>query len=143
MPQTEFVFFGTQDRPKNISFNFSYFKSATSKLLRESVYNQSQVFLVTSRKEGWGLTTTEAMACGDIVVSTDNGGIDDFGENMINLLINDVDDVDGLAENVVKVLQNSDLRKDISKRAVNSSLNLDIKNSGNKFLNILEGFTLS
>lgn len=41
------------------------------------LYNQAQVFVNSSLKEGWGLTTIEANACGTPVVATDVPGLRD------------------------------------------------------------------
>ena len=45
---------------------------------RREVYNQSRVFLQPSRHEGFGYTAVEAMACGCALVTTDNGGSQDY-----------------------------------------------------------------
>ncbi len=49
----------------------------TDALMRE-FYNSLSVFLLPSEYEGWGLPAAEAMACGAAVVSTRNGGVEDF-----------------------------------------------------------------
>ncbi|MEO6629190.1 MAG: glycosyltransferase family 4 protein [Aquihabitans sp.] len=50
----------------------------TRERLASDVYNRAKVFLQPSWREGFGLTSIEAMACGAALVSTDNGGSRDY-----------------------------------------------------------------
>lgn len=73
--------------------------------LRE-LYNRCAVFMLTSRHEGWGLPALEAMACGAAVVSTRNGGTEDFLVDGRNGLLSPVGDPIALAAAVIRLLSN-------------------------------------
>ncbi len=49
--------------------------------LATEVYSRARVFLQPSRREGFGLTAVEAMACGAALVTTDNGGSRDYARH--------------------------------------------------------------
>lgn len=68
------------------------------------IYNQSQVFLCTSHVEGLGLPSMEAMACGAALVTTDNGGSQDFAVDQETALVSAPGDVEALVANVARLL---------------------------------------
>ena len=82
------------------------------------LYNVSDVDMVPSRKEAFGLVALEAMACGIPVIATDQGGLPDFVTDEVGALVAP-EDPEALAEAVRKVLKrledpfNSFWRKDI------------------------------
>jgi glycosyltransferase involved in cell wall biosynthesis len=59
--------------------------------------SQSDVFVLASRRETFGVVYAEALACGVPVIATRCGGPEDF-VNDSNGILFDVDDVDGLAK---------------------------------------------
>ncbi|HVT88762.1 MAG TPA: glycosyltransferase family 4 protein [Tepidisphaeraceae bacterium] len=81
----------------------------TTSQLRE-LYSACDVWLCTSRCEGFHLPPMEAMACRCPVVSTRVGGPIDMIEDGINGFLLNVDDVKGLAERVLEILKLSDLQ---------------------------------
>lgn len=68
------------------------------------LYATCDVWLCGSRREGFHLPPLEAMACRCPVVSTRVGGPLDTVEEGVNGFLVDVEDSDGLAERLVKVL---------------------------------------
>jgi glycosyltransferase involved in cell wall biosynthesis len=68
------------------------------------LYDQCDVWLCGSRREGFHLPMLEAMACRCPVVSTRIGGPADTVEPGINGFLVDVEDATGLAERLVEVL---------------------------------------
>lgn len=109
-PNFKVLLFGNFEYSGTLPNNFTFLGKLSSKELRENVYNESSVFLMPSILEGWGLVATEAMACGAALVSTANGGVDDFGIDNYSALVNDVGDVNGLAYSIVKLLKNDQER---------------------------------
>lgn len=136
-PNIKMRLFGLPRRPKSFPDNWIYIQEATGKQLREEIYGQSTIFLFPSHKEGWGLTATEAMACGNALVSTDNGGIDDFGYSNRNAIIVKVKDERGMLNAICKLLDNIPMMRKYQLESVEISNKLTLKNSGNKFLQIL------
>ncbi len=48
------------------------------------IYRASDIFFHLSKKEGFGLTLLEAMACGCVSIVTDSGGVNDFAVHKKN-----------------------------------------------------------
>jgi L-malate glycosyltransferase len=77
--------------------------------LRE-FYNECAVFLLPSRFEGFGLPAAEAMACGTAVVTTANGGTEDFAENETTALVVPPAEPEPMAAAVCRLLRDPALR---------------------------------
>lgn len=74
------------------------------------IYNQSKVCLCSSVAEGFAFPPAEAMACGCAVVSTDCGGIREYASQEVNALLSPPRDPQALAQNVLRLLKDDDLR---------------------------------
>jgi glycosyltransferase involved in cell wall biosynthesis len=55
-----------------------FWDSPSRPVLVEEIYNTASLFLQPSRREGFGLCAVESMACGCALVTTANGGSDDY-----------------------------------------------------------------
>lgn len=132
-PEAEIKLFGVYERPNDLPNNIKYYQTPDRETLRNQIYNESSIYLFPSITEGWGLTATEAMACGAALVSTDNGGVDDFGVNEETALISPAKNPIALYENMKRLLNDNDFRISLAKKGqkVVSSLTLD--NSGRLF----------
>jgi glycosyltransferase involved in cell wall biosynthesis len=75
------------------------------------LYNRATVFVQTSRHEGFGLPIIEAMAAGCPVITTDSHGNRDFCIDGVNCLVVEVDDSDGLAAAMRRLLDDPELRE--------------------------------
>jgi glycogen synthase len=75
---------------------------------------QSGVYVLPTRYEGFGIPLIEAMSVGCPVVSTDIPVIDELIIDGENGLLFPLEDVKGLAEVVIRVLQDADLRARIA-----------------------------
>jgi L-malate glycosyltransferase len=110
VPDARLTAFGGIARPATLPDNVRYVHGRSGASLVSEVYDRASVFLVPSRSEGWGYPALEAMACGAAVVSTRNGGVDDFAEDGVTASLCDVDDVVGLTEACVRLLTDGALR---------------------------------
>lgn len=110
IPDLQVRIFGTKNPIEGLPEYFTYYKQANISTLRDKIYNQSAIYILTSYLEGWGLTATEAMACGATLVSTRNGGVDDFGFDGETALLSDPGDCQELASNIISLLSNPDRR---------------------------------
>jgi glycosyltransferase involved in cell wall biosynthesis len=109
IPDFEAVLFGTTPRGSEIPDWVEYAQLPSRDALRE-LYNSASVFLQPSRSEGWGLTSTEAMACGCALVTTDNGGSRDFAVDGETALVAPIQDVDALSARMIQLLHDKPLR---------------------------------
>ena len=67
------------------------------------LYNISDLDLVPSRKEAFGLVAIEAMACGIPVIASDVGGLPDFVNSEVGALVKS-EDPEALAEAILSML---------------------------------------
>lgn len=102
------------------------------------LYQNADVFLFTSRYEGFGMPPLEAMASGLPVICTDCGGLDMFVKNKENALIENVDDIKSIAYDIKYLMQNEAVRMRLSKNARLTALKYSLDGSLSKLEKILE-----
>lgn len=124
VPELRVIMFGTHPAPEDLPDYYNYYQMADEKTLREKIYNQSAIYLLPSVLEGWGLTATEAMACGSALVSTQNGGVEDFGIDNYSALLCKVNDAKDMSEKIIKLLRNTEFR-------------IELANNGHKMVNAM------
>jgi L-malate glycosyltransferase len=78
------------------------------------LYNAASICLCSSAAEGFALPPAEAMACGCAVATTDCGGNRDYAEHEKTALVSAPDDVTSLANNVLRLLSDEELRVKIA-----------------------------
>ncbi len=76
----------------------------------------SDLFLLPSEKESFGLAALEAMANHTPVISSNTGGLPEVNENNISGFTSDVGNIDEMAKNALHILEN-DERLEIFKNA--------------------------
>jgi N-acetyl-alpha-D-glucosaminyl L-malate synthase BshA len=77
----------------------------------------ADVFLLPSAQESFGLAALEAMACGVPVVASRVGGLPEVIEHGVSGFLHALDDLDGMAESAVALLQDDSLHARISSAA--------------------------
>lgn len=82
------------------------------------VYNSVELVALCSKNEGFGLSITEAMACGRAVIGTNVGGIPLQIKNGENGFIVEVNDVQKTSEAIIKILENKELREEMQKKSL-------------------------
>ena len=92
--------------PAWIEYNYD----PTQQELVNSVYNGSSIYVCPSWQEGFGLPPAEAMACGCAIAVTDSGGVRDFADHEVTALISPPKQPAALAANVIRLLEDNDLR---------------------------------
>lgn len=97
-----------QDMQKELKVkNFIFVGNKNQTLLRK-IYNISDVLTLPSRKESFGLVALEAIACGTPVVATKNGGLIDFVNKKVGILVQN-ENVEKLANAIIYILGNKEV----------------------------------
>ena len=82
------------------------------------VYNESAIFLHTSRAEAWPLPPAEAMACGCALVATANEGVTEYAVDGSNALIVPLNDIEATASAIVRLVDDRDLRMRLARQGL-------------------------
>ncbi|MDG5787569.1 N-acetyl-alpha-D-glucosaminyl L-malate synthase BshA [Evansella sp. AB-P1] len=84
--------------------------------------SMSDLKLLLSEKESFGLVLLEAMACGVPVIGTNIGGIPEVISNGENGFICELGNTDQVAAYAVKILKNPILQKEMSEKAIQTAI---------------------
>lgn len=117
-PDVPIVAFGGHARPASLPDFVQYKHKLFGERLVNEVYDATSVFLCASQSEGWGYPSMEAMACGAALVSTRNGGVDDFAVDGESALLREVGDIEALADAVLALLADEPLRARLAESGV-------------------------
>lgn len=75
----------------------------------EEVLSVSDLFIMPSEKESFGLAALEAMACEVPVISSDAGGLPELMEDGVSGFVSHVGDVESMAKNGIHILDDNNL----------------------------------
>jgi glycosyltransferase involved in cell wall biosynthesis len=75
----------------------------------EELLSLSDLFLLPSQNESFGLAALEAMACEVPVISSNIGGIPEVNEDGITGFCHDVGDIDSMAHSAINLLSDETL----------------------------------
>lgn len=114
VPDLRVAVFGTSVPEEPLPAWMTFVHDPPQEVLVRSIYNQSRVYLQASDQEGFGFTAVEAMACGCALVTTDNGGSDDYAIPGETALLAAPRDAAGLAAQVVRLLDDDAERRRIA-----------------------------
>ena len=93
----------------------------------EEVLSVSDLFLMTSEKESFGLAALEAMACEVPVISTNAGGLPELNDEGKSGYVCNVGDVDAMVKKAIHILDNNNLES-FKKGALSRAKEFDVNN---------------
>ncbi|RPI05508.1 MAG: glycosyltransferase family 1 protein [Ignavibacteriae bacterium] len=100
--------------------------------------NQMQLVVNTSAKEGWGLTVTEANACGTPAVASDVPGLRDAVKDGETGLLYEYGNIEQLAEKILLLLRDEHLRFRLTAGALEYAQSLTWDKSAAIMLEVIE-----
>lgn len=94
----------------------------------DQILKYSDLFLLPSETESFGLAALEAMAFGVPVISSNSGGIPEVNENGISGYLSNVGDVDDMSKNAISILKSNEIHQQFKTAAFEVAKKYDILN---------------
>ncbi|MDB5143242.1 MAG: bshA [Mucilaginibacter sp.] len=92
----------------------------------EEILSVSDLFLMPSQSESFGLAALEAMACKVPVISSNAGGLPELNVEGVTGFLREVGDVDGMAEKAIYILENDARLKTFKDNALARAKEFDL-----------------
>ncbi|MGB1268584.1 MAG: N-acetyl-alpha-D-glucosaminyl L-malate synthase BshA [Flavobacteriaceae bacterium] len=87
----------------------------------------SDLFLLPSETESFGLAALEAMASGVPVISSNTGGIPEVNIEGVSGYLSNVGDIEAMAQNAIKILQNEEVLNQFKQNAKRTAEKFDLE----------------
>jgi N-acetyl-alpha-D-glucosaminyl L-malate synthase BshA len=94
----------------------------------DQILSYSDLFLLPSETESFGLAALEAMAWSVPVISSNSGGLPEVNFDGVSGYLSDVGDVDSMAENALKILSDDTVLAQFKEQSLRVAQQFDIKN---------------
>jgi N-acetyl-alpha-D-glucosaminyl L-malate synthase BshA len=94
----------------------------------DAILCYSDLFLLPSSTESFGLAALEAMACGVPVISSNSGGLPEVNKHGYSGYLSNVGDVHEMANNAIKILSDEATLNQFKKNALENANQFDIQN---------------
>ncbi|MRT15867.1 N-acetyl-alpha-D-glucosaminyl L-malate synthase BshA [Vitellibacter sp. q18] len=85
----------------------------------------TDLFILPSEKESFGLAALEAMACGVPVISSNTGGLPEVNIEGVSGFLSDVGNVSEMAENALTILASDEILAKFKKQAIEAAMVYD------------------
>ena len=137
VPEARLVFVGSKSLSNKLSKDRAKLARKVKKMIRDlklnskviftgnidypllpELYNASDVVALCSKNEGFGLSVTEGMACGNPIVGTKVGGIPIQVKNRKNGFLVDVGDINATSDSIINILTDDKLRERMSEKSL-------------------------
>src|SRR6185437_3153754 len=92
----------------------------------EEILSVSDLFLMPSESESFGLAALEAMACKVPVISSNAGGLPELNLEGVTGFLRDVGDVDGMAEKAIYILEDEERLQQFKNNALERAKQFDL-----------------
>lgn len=93
----------------------------------DSILKYSDLFLLPSETESFGLAALEAMANKVPVISSNTGGLPEVNVQGISGYLNEIGDVDGMIQNALLILKNDETLHQFKKQAYEHSKSFNVE----------------
>jgi N-acetyl-alpha-D-glucosaminyl L-malate synthase BshA len=94
----------------------------------DQILSYSDLFLLPSETESFGLAALEAMALGVPVISSNSGGLPEVNFDGISGYLSNVGDIDEMSANALKILSDEITLQQFKRRALETARQFDIRN---------------
>jgi N-acetyl-alpha-D-glucosaminyl L-malate synthase BshA len=94
----------------------------------DQILSYSDLFLLPSETESFGLAALEAMAWSVPVISTNTGGLPEVNLNGFSGYLSNVGNIEEMAQNAISILKDDNVLKQFRKQAFSQAEKFDIKN---------------
>ena len=94
----------------------------------DQILSYSDLFLLPSETESFGLAALEAMAWSVPVISSNSGGLPEVNFDGVSGYLSDVGNIDEMADNAIKILENEATLATFKANALDVAKQFDIKN---------------
>lgn len=96
----------------------------------------SDIFVFPTRLEGFPMVLIEAMAAGIPVVTTNSPGVREIVTHNKTALLSEIDDVDSMASNIIRLIKDYELRKNLVKESRKELFKYDRNNVANQYVEL-------
>lgn len=92
----------------------------------EEILSVSDLFLMPSQSESFGLAALEAMACKVPIITSNAGGLPELNVEGVTGFLREVGDIDGMAEKAVYILEDEKRLETFKENALNRAKEFDL-----------------
>ena len=93
----------------------------------DSILKYSDLFLLPSETESFGLAALEAMACSVPVISSNAGGLPEVNVNGVTGYLSDIGDVENMVKNGIHILKDDQTLKEFKENALKHSKEFSVE----------------